>query len=170
MIHKLMSTMRRVEWEPRISRAVLPSSASAVRHVHAFREILGDFPKMLCIFEWKKESRREIVERRDLLLLVEFRNRISFLLLLRHFRCVTTTNSSQNEHECQVQAEPDAIQELDNFLRHFSSIRLSTHISLQFITRPIADQTTWTELLCVALVGVGVVNDSATATGSCAAH
>lgn len=47
---------------------------------------------------------------------------------------------------------------------------LSTHISLQFITRPIADQTTWTELLCVALVGVGVVNDSTTAAGPCAAH
>lgn len=64
MIHKLMSTMRRVEWEPRISRAVLPSSASAVRHVHAFREILGDFPKMLCIFEWKKESRRDSGKKR----------------------------------------------------------------------------------------------------------
>lgn len=43
-------------------------------------------------------------------------------------------------------------------------------MSLQFITRPIADQTTWTELLCVALVGVGVVNDSTTAAGPCAAH
>lgn len=163
--------MRRVEWEPRISRAVLPSSASAVRHVHAFREILGDFPKMLCIFEWKKESRRDSGKKR-FALVSRIPEQNFFFAVAETFPdiSVTTTNSSRNEHECQVQAEPDAIQELDNFLHHFSSIRLSTHISLQFITRPIADQTTWTELLCVALVGVGVVNDSATAAGPCAAH